>query len=155
MGADFDHRWTQAREHVLAMKELWTQDAAEFHGRYVDFPAVRCNPKPAQKPHLPVLLGGNARRVLNRVVAWGDGWLPIRTSPEDIKAARATLSELAEVAGRDPNSINITVSGLTPDRDLIDRFEEAGADRVLVRAAGPDQAGVLSDLEEIARKVLS
>ncbi len=89
------------------------------------------------------------------MVQWGDGWLPIRTKPEDIKAARATLSELAEVAGRDPNSINITVSGLTPDRDLIHRFEEAGADRVLVRATGSDQAGVLSDLEEIARKVLS
>ncbi|MDA1219415.1 MAG: LLM class F420-dependent oxidoreductase [Chloroflexi bacterium] len=154
MGADFDHRWTQAREHVLAMKELWTQDAAEFHGRYVDFPAVRCYPKPAQTPHPPVLLGGSARRVLNRVVAWGDGWLPIRTSPEDIKTARATLSELAEAAGRDPNSISITVSGLTADRDLIDRFEEAGADRVLVRATGVDQVGALSDLEEIARKIL-
>ncbi len=81
--------------------------------------------------------------------------MPIRTSPEDIKAARAALSELAEGAGRDPNSINITVSGVTPDRDLIDRFEEAGADRVLVRATGVDQAGVLSDLEEIARKIVS
>lgn len=154
MGADFDHRWTQAREYVLAMKELWTQDAAEFHGRYVDFPPVRCNPKPAQTPHPPVLLGGSARRVLNRVVEYGDGWLPIRTTPEDIKAARATLSELAEVAGRDPRSINITVTGLTAERDLIDSFEEAGADRVLVRAAGSDQAGFLSDLEGIARNVL-
>ena len=73
-----------------------------------------------------MLLGGNARRVFNRVVAWGDGWLPIRPSPEDIKAARATLSELSEVAGRDPNSISITVSGVTTDRDLIERFEKAG-----------------------------
>ena len=66
MGADFDHRWTQAREYVLAMKALWTQDEAEFHGRYVDFPAVRCNPKPAQKPHPPVLLGGAAKNVFKR-----------------------------------------------------------------------------------------
>jgi len=155
MGADFDHRWTQAREHVLAMKELWTKDAAEFHGRYVDFPAVRCNPKPMQRPHPPVLLGGNAKNVLNRVVRWGDGWLPINVTPEDIKKARATLSELAEVAGRDPRSISITVHNQPPDKDLIQRFEEAGADRVLLRLAAPDQDGLLADVEEKARAVLS
>lgn len=154
MGADFDHRWTQAREYVLAMKELWTRDPAEFHGHYVDFPPVRCNPKPAQKPHPPVLLGGNAKNVLNRVARWGDGWLPIRVTPEEIKKARATLSELAEVAGRDPNSISITIHSQPPDRDLIQRFEEAGADRVLLRIAAPDQDGALAQVEELANVVL-
>ena len=84
MGVDFDHRWSQAREHVLAMKELWTKDAAEFHGRYIDFPAVRCNPKPVQKPHPPVMLGGNAKNVFKRVVQWGDGWFPVGLTPEDV-----------------------------------------------------------------------
>ena len=155
MGVDFDHRWSQAREHVLAMKELWTKDAAEFHGRYVDFPAVRCNPKPVQKPHPPVMLGGNAKNVFKRVVQWGDGWFPVGVTPEDVERGRATLSELAEAAGRDPTSISITVHSLPPDKDLIDRFEEAGADRVLVRAAASDEAGLLADLEETARKVLA
>ena len=154
MGADFDHRWTQAREHVLAMKELWTKEEAEFHGTYVDFPPVRCNPKPAQQPHPPVILGGNAKNVLQRVVRWADGWMPIGISPEDIKRARATLSELAEVAGRDPNSISITVFGQPPDKDLIGQFEEAGADRVLLRLAGDDEAGLLADAEAKARTVL-
>ena len=130
MGADFDHRWAQAREHVLAMKELWTKDAAEYHGRYVDFPQVRCEPKPAQKPHPPVMLGGNAANVFNRVVRWGDGWMPTGATPEDIVKARASLSELAEAAGRDPSSINITVHSQPADKDLIAQFEEAGADRV-------------------------
>ena len=71
MGGDFDHRWTQTRESVLAMKELWTKTDAEFHGKYYDFPPVRSYPKPVQKPHPPVLLGGGARNVLQRVVAWG------------------------------------------------------------------------------------
>lgn len=154
MGADFDHRWTQAREHVLAMKELWTKEEAEFHGTYVDFPPVRCNPKPAQQPHPPVILGGNAKNVLQRVVRWADGWMPIGISPEDIKRARAALSELAEVAGRDPNSISITVFGQPPDKDLIGQFEEAGADRVLLRLAGDDEAGLLADAEAKARTVL-
>ncbi len=154
MGADFDHRWTQARENVLAMKELWTKEEAEFHGTYVDFPPVRCNPKPAQQPHPPVILGGNAKNVLQRVVRWADGWMPIGISPEDIKRARAALSELAEVAGRDPNSISITVFGQPPDKDLIGQFEEAGADRVLLRLAGDDEAGLLADAEAKARTVL-
>ncbi len=154
MGADFDHRWTQAREHVLAMKELWTKDTAEFHGRYVDFPQVRCEPKPAQKPHPPVILGGNAANVFKRVVRWGDGWMPTGATPEDIVKARASLSELAEAAGRNPSSINITVHSQPADKDLIAQFEEAGADRVLMRLAGSDQAELLADLEETARIVL-
>ena len=81
MGGDFDHRWTQTRESILAMKELWTKPAAEFHGKYYDFPPVKSFPKPLQKPHPPVLLGGGAKNVLQRVVAWGDGWLPNRVIP--------------------------------------------------------------------------
>ena len=78
MGGDFDHRWTQAREAILVMKELWTKTEAEYHGKYYDFPPVRSYPKPAQKPHPPVILGGHARTVLERIVEWGDGWLPNR-----------------------------------------------------------------------------
>ena len=77
------------------MKELWTKDTSEFHGRYVDFPQVRCEPKPAQKPHPPVMLGGNAANVFRRVVQWGDGWMPTGATPEDIEKARASLSALA------------------------------------------------------------
>jgi probable F420-dependent oxidoreductase len=88
MGGDFDHRWTQTRESILAMKELWTKPAAEFHGKYYDFPPVKSFPKPAQKPHPPVLLGGGATNVLQRVVAWGDGWLPNRITPDKLREPR-------------------------------------------------------------------
>ena len=154
MGADFDHRWTQAREYVLAMKELWTKDEAEFHGQYVDFPPVYCNPKPAHKPHPPVYLGGNAKNVLRRVVGWGEGWIPINVQPEDVKAARTTIAELCESAERDPDSIGITIHGQPPDKDLIKRFEEAGAERVLVRASAADHEGAMNELEELAKQVL-
>ena len=87
------------------MKELWTKDEAEFHGRYFDFPLVRCSPKPVQTPHPPVYLGGFAPNVFKRVVAWGDGWMPVRVSEEQVRAGRATLDELAEAAGRDPKSV--------------------------------------------------
>ena len=154
MGADYDHRWTQAREYVLAMKELWTKEQAEFHGKYVDFPPVYCNPKPARKPHPPVYLGGSSKNVLQRVVRWGDGWLPLGVQPDNIRAARATIAELCDSAGRDPSSIGITVHGQPPDKDLINRFEEAGAERVLVRVAAEDHQGTMTELEELASQVL-
>jgi len=154
MGGDFDHRWTQTRESVLAMKELWTKPEAEFHGRYYNFPPVRSYPKPKQKPHPPVILGGGAKRVLERVVAWGDGWLPNRITPEQLRESRATLDRLAKDAGRDPNAITISVHGQPADRDLIRRLLDAGATRVLVRPATvKTDAEMGAELERIARTV--
>ena len=153
MGGDFDHRWTQAREYLSAMKELWTNDPAEYHGEYVDFPPVRCLPLPVQKPHPPVLLGGEAKNVFRRIVQWADGWLPLRMSPEQVTAARAKLSEMADAAGRDPKSITITVSGVPTDKDAIKQYEDAGADRALVRLTQTGQSEVLGELEDMARKV--
>ena len=153
MGADFDHRWTQAREYISAMKELWTNDPAEYHGQYVDFPPVRCLPHPVQRPHPPILLGGEAKNVFQRVVRWADGWLPLRMTPEQVTAARATMSELAEAAGRDPKSINITVSGVPTDKDAIKQYEDAGADRAMVRLTQSGQDAVLAELEDMAERV--
>ena len=134
MGGDFDHRWTQAREAVLALKELWTKDEAEFHGKYYDFPPVYMNPKPFQKPHPPVLLGGNAPNVLNRVARWADGWLPNRATTERIEEGRNKLDALAGEYGRTPESLTISVFGQPPDttRQQVDDFLNAGALRVSV-----------------------
>ena len=83
MGGDFDHRWTQTREAILVMKELWTKTEAEYHGKYYDFPPVKSYPKPAQKPHPPVILGGHAKNVLERIVGVGR-----RLAPQPRGAAR-------------------------------------------------------------------
>ena len=154
-GGDFPHRWTQTRESVLAMKELWTKPEAEFHGEYYDFPPVKSNPKPAQKPHPPVLLGGAATNVLERVVAWGDGWLPNRVTPEQLREKRATLDRLAKDAGRDPAKLTISVYGQPADRDLIKRLRDAGAARVIVRPDAVKTDGEMAaQLARIAEAVL-
>jgi probable F420-dependent oxidoreductase len=155
MGGDFDHRWTQAREAILVMKELWTKAEAEFHGTYYDFPPVRSYPKPAQKPHPPVILGGHAKNVLPRIIEWADGWLPNRTTPAEVEAARAQLATMAKEAGRNPAAISISVFGQAPDRELIRRFHDAGADRVIVRppAAKTEEAMGVA-LAEIAASIL-
>ncbi|MAF51506.1 MAG: hypothetical protein CL694_00605 [Chloroflexi bacterium] len=155
LGGDFDHRWTQTRESILAMKEMWTKDEAEFHGRYYDFPPVRVYPKPAQKPHPPVILGGMARNVFKRVIAWGDGWLPNQVTPAQVEAGRTTLDQLAREAGRDPASISISVHGQPPDRALARSFLDAGADRVIVKPElAEDEASMARELERMADAVL-
>ena len=154
MGGNFPHRWSQNREAILAMKELWTKEEAEYHGKYIDFPPVRIFPKPKQKPHPPVLLGGTAKNVFKRVVAWGDGWIPTRTTPEQVRSGRETLDQLASEAGRDPRSIEITAFGQPADLDLIKRFEEAGASRVLMATATTEGDEVLAGFEKVAQQVL-
>ena len=155
MGGDFDHRWSQTKESLLALKELWTKDEAEFHGKYYDFPPVKMFPKPAQVPHPPILIGGMAKNVLRRIADVGDGWLPNRVSPQDIETSRKQLDSLATEHGRNPSAITISVYGQLPDRQSAADFVNAGADRVIVR---PDlketESEVASELERIADKVL-
>lgn len=158
MGGDFAHRWTQTRDAILAMKALWTQEEAEYHGAYYDFPPVRSVPKPAQKPHPPVLLGGKAQNVFKRVVEWGDGWMPNRTSPDEIRRGRNTLSELAEAAGRDPNTVQIVAfghAGSFKSREAVEELLDAGANRVTIWLEQADGEGALAEMDQIARQVLA
>ncbi len=155
MGGDFDHRWTQTREAIEVMKELWTKDEAEYHGRYYDFPAVRSFPKPAQQPHPPVILGGLARNVLRRIIAHADGWLPNRITPAEVEEGRAKLDAMAAEAGRDPKSITISVFGQPAERELVQSFLNAGADRVIVRPDHVETEAAMGDqLERMAEAVL-
>ena len=132
-GGDFEHRWTQTREALEVMKELWTKDEAEYHGTYYNFPAVKSYPKPAQQPHPPIIIGGMARNVLRRVVAHADGWLPNRVTPSEVEDSRRRLDAMAAEAGRDPKSITISVYGQPPDGATVRSYLDAGADRVVVR----------------------
>ncbi len=154
-GGDFEHRWTQTREALEVMKELWTKDEAEYHGKYYNFPPVKSYPKPAQQPHPPIIIGGLARNVLRRIVSHGDGWLPNRITPAELEDSRKRLDAMAEEAGRDPKAITISVYGQPADRAVVQSFLNAGADRVVVR---PDHVAndyeMGKQLERMAEAVL-
>ena len=154
LGADFPHRWTQGKEAVLAMKELWTREESEYHGRYYDFPPVYCFPSPARRPHPPIILGSKAPNVFKWIAAWGDGWLPLDVTVGDVEEGRAKLDRLAKQGGRDPRSLEISVLGVPAERTAIERYGEAGADRVVLRLEANDQGGSLEELEQIAEAVL-
>ena len=154
MGGNFERRWAQCRESVLAMKQLWTTVMSEFHGDFYDFPQVFSFPRPVQRPHPPVILGGGARNVFKRVVEYGDGWLPLRTRPELVAEGRKELDRLAEDAGRDPRSLEITCYQVPPDADHIRQLEEAGADRVVIQVDTARRDEALAQLESHARALL-
>ena len=154
-GGDFDHRWTQTREALEVMKELWTKDEAEYHGRYYDFPPVRSFPKPIQDPHPPIVIGGMARNVLRRIVTHADGWLPNRITPAELEQSRAGIDAMAAEVGRDPKSITISVYGQEPNRDVVRSFLDAGADRVVVRPEHVETEEAMGEqLERMADAVL-
>jgi len=155
MGGDFEHRWTQTREAIEVMKELWTKEEAEYHGRYFDFPLVRSYPKPVQKPYPPIILGGMAKNVLRRVVTHADGWLPNRVTPTEVEESRKKLDAMAAEAGRDPKSITISVYGQLPERDNVHSLLNAGADRVVVRPEHVETEKEMGEqLERMAEAVL-
>ena len=157
MGGDFSHRWSQTKDSILAMKELWTKDEAEYHGTHYDFPPVRSFPKPVQKPHPPVFLGGKALNAFKRVVEWGDGWMPNRASVEEIRQGRETLDRLAKEARRDPSTIQVMAfgaSGQFRDREAIMDLEQAGADKVTIWLDDTEGAGALREMEDIASTIL-
>jgi probable F420-dependent oxidoreductase len=138
-GTAFKSRWRLLRERVLAMKEIWTKDEAEFHGEFVNFDKMWSFPKPAQKPHPPVLMGGDGPTTFDRVIEFCDGWMPVagRMGPNYADKI-ATLQRRAKEAGRKP--IPVTVCMPKPDRSVLDPLEAAGVDRVLLMAPseGPD-----------------
>ena len=155
MGGDFPHRWTQTKESLLALKELWTQEEAEFHGKYYDFPPVKMYPKPMQKPHPPILIGGMAKRVFNRIVELGDGWLPNRVTPKEVQVGKSKIESLCIENNRTPDEITITVYGQPADKQLITDFINAGADRVVVSPQYYEtEEEMTNELESIADSVL-
>ena len=133
-GTDPSHRFALMREQIEAMKAIWSEDEASYSGKYVNFERIWCWPKPLQQPHPPVLVGGNGPHVLDRVLAFGDEWMPNRVKDEEIIPRFEELASPSEAEGRDP--IPITVAGMMRDPARIERFERAGVHRGRVLAPG-------------------
>ena len=146
----YETRFAQLREHVLAMKALWTEEEAEYHGEFVDFGPVWSLPKPMQKPHPPLLLGGETDHTLRRVVEYCDGWFPRPTHGFDPEAGMVRLRRIAEEADRDPASLSVTVFRLPPARAEVERYAAAGIERGLLQFNSLKRDIILKDLDEFA-----
>lgn len=138
-GMNFQDRAPRGREWVKILKALWTQETPEYAGRFHRFEPIGFNPKPVQKPHPPIIFGGETRAALKRTAALGDGWYGVRYTPESVKPQLALLKELTQQAGRDFSEIEISVGfepGTEMTLDNVKQFQDAGVHRLMTFAPG-------------------
>ena len=134
-GTVYETRTLKMREQIEAMKEIWTRETPEYHGQIIDFPPMTAWPKPVQKPHPPIIIGGAFRLAARRAIRYGDGILPAAPSagsgsPEEFMPR---LRRMAEEAGRDPGSLSVTLGGAPEDLAVLRRNRDLGVTRMTVR----------------------
>ena len=138
-GMNFQDRASRGREWVKILKALWTEETPEYDGRFHSFEPIGFNPKPVQKPHPPIIFGGETRAALKRTAALGDGWYGVRYTPESVKPQLALLKELTQQAERDFSEIEISVGfepGTAMSLDNVKQFQDAGVHRLMTFAPG-------------------
>jgi probable F420-dependent oxidoreductase len=129
-GTVYATRFKRVRESIEAMKEIWTKEKAEYHGEFVNFDPMIARPKPVQKPHPPIHVGGAFPHGARRAIRYGDGWIPV-AGRGDIAEVLPKFREMAREAGRDPAGVEITMFGLGEDLDRVERLNEMGVARVV------------------------
>ncbi len=154
-GTEFKTRLSLMRERVLAMKELWTQAKPEFHGKFVEFAPVMTWPKPVQKPHPPIHVGGGFPKAAERAIDYGDGWMPI-FGRDEILERIPEVRERVRAAGRDPDKFEISIFAAPPQPELLARARDAGVTRCvfgLPPAKAEEVLPLLDSYAELMRKL--
>ena len=158
LGEPFGERAARTREYLQVMKALWSGETATFQGKYFSFPKLHSNPLPVQKPHPPIIFGGESTPALKRIADLGDGWqpgpIPVEVFRERLNKLRTLMSE----RGRNMAELSISMIGsvrdLQQDRQKIVALEELGVTEILLAMAGPSVEATLKEMEEGARTLI-
>jgi len=158
LGEPFGERAARTREYLQVMKALWSGETATFQGKYFSFPKLHSNPLPLQKPHPPIIFGGESTPALKRIADLGDGWqpgpIPVEVFRERLNKLRTLMSE----RGRKMAELSISMIGsvrdLQQDRQKIVALEELGVTEILLAMAGPSVEATLKEMEEGARTLI-
>jgi probable F420-dependent oxidoreductase len=158
LGADFSHRWTQTREYIAAMRELWTKDEASFEGRYVKFSPVRLYPKPVQKGGPPILIGSKDKNALRWTAQWGDGWCPIFLQPDAMRTELKKLRQECDKAGTNFDRLDISIfkrefrGNRSEVQAGLKQYEDVGVHRFIIMQIGGrlDRQHHEAELERLA-----
>ena len=148
-GARYETRFKLMSERIRAMKELWTKEEAEFHGEHVKLDKSWSWPKPVQRPHPPILHGGETDYTLKRIVEYCDGWFPRARPDTDPREFVGRLRQMAGTARRDWATLSITVFRAPSDAGKLAKYREAGINRVLLEVPDLDRDGILRHLDAI------
>jgi probable F420-dependent oxidoreductase len=150
-GTAWKTRWKVLRERVLAMKAIWTQREASYSGDYVRFDRIWSDPKPLQKPHPPILIGGDGATTFDRVVEFGDGWMPILRPHVNPVQRIPELRERLQKAGRDPGSAPVSIFFAPPKREALDALVAAGVQRAIFGLPSEGRDTILPRLDAYAK----
>lgn len=149
-GADYTNRWGLVREKILAMKAIWTQDEAQFHGKFVDFDPIWSYPKPAQRGGPPVWIGANSKWVFDRIAEYGDGWMPIgglgSGNMERLQAA-------CEARGRKVSDITLALFAAPTKIESLQGRIEQGFDELIFNVDSEAADVVLPKLDQLVKLV--
>lgn len=157
VGVPWERRAERTREYLKAMKLLWTQENPEFKGEFCSFPKVRMYPKPVQKPHPPIIFGGESTPALKRVGEVGDGWFGVNVTPEAAPGLIVRMKQYAQAAGRDSEKLTFAVSpgiGSPVDMDMVKRFRDAGVHQVIAGGIPHDAKNAKGEIERLAEKLV-
>ena len=154
-GTVYKSRFKRVRESIEAMKEIWSKPKAEYHGEFVNFDPMMAWPKPVQKPHPPIIVGGAFPCGARRALRYGNGWMPhrSRTHYADVQALLPKFREMATEAGRDPASVPITIWGAKENLDLLKRDRDDGVSRLVVSFDSGKADTILSELDRWANLI--
>jgi probable F420-dependent oxidoreductase len=149
-GTRFEARWKILRERIEAMKQIWTQKEASYAGETLAFERVIAEPKPLQKPHPPIHVGGAFPGGMQRALRLGDGWIPLLgRGDDDVASHMPAFRRAAEEAGRDPACLEVSVYACPPDPELVKRCQAAGISRMVFRLPSEGSDGVLRFLDRL------
>jgi probable F420-dependent oxidoreductase len=148
-GATHANRFKIMREHVLAMKALWTEEKASYHGEFVKFDPVWSWPKPTQKPNPPILLGGETDHTLRRIIEYCDGWLPRPRGFDPVQGIER-LHRMASEKKRDPKTLSVTVFGAPADSAVLASYAKSGIDGALLAIPDVSRDEILRQLDQWA-----
>src|SRR5262245_44678677 len=158
LGELFRERAARTREYLHVMKALWSGETATFQGQYFSFPTLHSNPLPVQKPHPPIIFGGESLPALKRIADLGDGWQPGPIPVEVFRARLDQLQTLMTERGRSMSELSISMIGNTRDLqqhpEKIAALEEHGVTEMLLSMMGPTVDATLQEIEEAARTLM-
>jgi probable F420-dependent oxidoreductase len=169
LGSPFPQRGAITNESIAIMKELWTQDDPSFQGEFYSFSGMKFSPKPVQKPHIPLLIGGTSRAAIRRAARMGNGWHPTAMPPEELSENIQYLRRQTQAAGRDDSEVPVSISvpmqggragrfalGTDPEEigPKAEAFANLGVERMVISPYSDDPQEMLAAAEMIGQHVI-
>ena len=149
-GTTFENRMSLMEERVAALKIIWTESKPEFSGKFVNFDPMMTWPKPIQKPHPHILIGGGFPHAAKRAISYGDGWMPIGGRGWDVVETLPKFRQMAAEAGRNPDDLGITIFGATDDAAMLKGYRDASVNRTVFNLPSASRDEILPLLDQYA-----